>query len=1637
MPTKTERILGYLPPTFTTSPPPPVLNAVADAFGNELLLGENCLAAIMLAHWVDFADKNEVQINDLEKMAALYGLAPWRDESGETLESVEEFREHLKRYVRTFLEGTVTVQGVLRVTAEALALRIADLPEQLDRWWARKQNALSDVVTLGNDAADQLNFDRASAAGSPARPAEVQGNVDLGEGIDLQGTNILRLKVDGTFEEIDFAQGSPHATLSLKDIADIINQAPRPTIASHDGRFLTLASRTVGPTSKLEIVNGANDAAPRLLGLPSRSYQGVAATAAQFKSATDLSTPIDLSDERYLRLEIDGKFQQEIDCAGPNAAHTELTQIRDKINNAFPGLNVADDDGKHLILTSPTKGIGSSISVQPSAGQNAAQKILGVPSLFAAGLDAQPARVESTRDLRGTIDLSERANILLRIDGAAPVTINCAGAQPDKTERVEIVAAINDALNALVGFITDQGISIVSPSAGPASEIVFEELAAGDAAFDIFGIGRLTFEGSAPTVAHLTGSPFLVGQGLDVRSNNFLVLAVDGSTPIEIDLSKAAHSHAQSLSVPLSKLADHINKSLAGASIASTDGQKLFLTSARIGGVSKLEVLPREIVRERRFVTRAIITDEAARDVFGFFEKESQGTSPVRARLVGGTDLSLSADLTKTRFLRLRVDGKVTEINCAGARPRATTLEEVVNNINAAFPTTSSQKTATHDGKHLVLISPTSGKNSRLTIEPPRVALETLLGREPGTFRGAPPTGVKFTSTVNLVAGVDLPAGAKIKLAVDGAPSQEIELSEAVPVHRSTSEIVNAINTKMKAPVARTDGRRIELSSARTGPDSTIEFEVPSSGDVTRQVFGIDAPREYHGASAQPARVVGLNDLSGTRNLKVFSFLRVALDGKSQTFDCAAKATDPEAATLGDIVNSIGPDIASASADGKYLVLTSASTGPTAQIELQEFDEGDASQALFGDKPLDNTGKPALPAVITGQKSVLASIDLSRRSLLRIAVDGGRPVDIDVAGAVPAKTALDEVVIRINETFPNLAAANSDDQLQLTSPTTGPESKLSLQPLRLLEVVEYPLRAATSPVFAVKHHDSWTVVNDGVTQSDAEVRITAPQGTVGPGLVNSGIGWTIHLFAVLERGETARLFRDPRRGLRVEVITPDCTTRPVPGSQITVGPLGVQAWVPFKDEWSISGERSLQLNNPQASGIVILKGKKPANDVKVEVVESDISSLLPPTIDANGTTQRLVGRIKTYDKGFRLVDVKDTAIVDLLAGPDVDLRADLDKVVQVRGPVYAEATPLMLVREITALFDVMLSTLNGGPLVRESYSGVSIGAGTTDEHSLVWQINVGSETAAPSELVQGDELDKALVLNLPTGTTIFRYLDCRGSRFDHAFFNKSRFAGGCFDHGIDPPPNPCCAERGIFDVSRFNNAPPEKIGAVFASGNPFPEPPVNIDFRWQKFSAGSFVVNLPADLPARFGARFDEARFGGDQASAEGQDKDSPDNYKGAVAEPEDDPRFLVKVMSPASGNESNFVTATLVRSVEIGWTPVSMPFRKPQFLTLGARDRAARLYLSEQGLNGFIRLDAKEVGTWGNEISVSARQSGPATYDVSIIYRGGRFEQARSIVQGKPRETIQEFLQPGPTGVLQAKAAGVRAEVTRERANL
>ena len=106
---KTERILSYLPPTFRPYPRPSLLYSVVDAVGQRLLEADNLLFEAMRGHWVDFADQGASAIRDLAKLAALYDLQPRDDED------VETFRTHLKNYVRTYLRGSATVRGVLRL----------------------------------------------------------------------------------------------------------------------------------------------------------------------------------------------------------------------------------------------------------------------------------------------------------------------------------------------------------------------------------------------------------------------------------------------------------------------------------------------------------------------------------------------------------------------------------------------------------------------------------------------------------------------------------------------------------------------------------------------------------------------------------------------------------------------------------------------------------------------------------------------------------------------------------------------------------------------------------------------------------------------------------------------------------------------------------------------------------------------------------------------------------------------------------------------------------------------------------------------------------------------------------------------------------------------------------------------------------------------------------------------------------------------------------------------------------------------------------------------------------------------------------------------------------------------------------
>lgn len=382
MATKTERILSYLPGTFRALPGASALRAVAAAFGGELQAGENSLAALMRAHWVDHADRGAERIDDLGRFAVLWGLAP-RDDEG-----VEEFREHLKRYVRNQLRGTVTVAGILRVAAETLGLRLTlddpgETAEPLDAWWLRRNPILEDVgphgeirrrrfvsraFVAGEAARTLLGFERDSASGAPARSARLTGKADLSSGVDLSARRKIRLAIDNAPSvEIDVAGERPRATTLGEIVTRIAAAFPAVTgFAAHDGRRLVLTSPTQGAASRVafDFLPPEEDARELLFGNIPLSADGTAARPGELIGKVRQGGAIDLSSRSLLKLAIDGVAPIEIDVAGATPASTLLDEVVAKIEPVVPGVASITSDNR-LRLASPTAGRASRIEVLP------------------------------------------------------------------------------------------------------------------------------------------------------------------------------------------------------------------------------------------------------------------------------------------------------------------------------------------------------------------------------------------------------------------------------------------------------------------------------------------------------------------------------------------------------------------------------------------------------------------------------------------------------------------------------------------------------------------------------------------------------------------------------------------------------------------------------------------------------------------------------------------------------------------------------------------------------------------------------------------------------------------------------------------------------------------------------------------------------------------------------------------------------------------------------------------------------------------------------------------------------------------------------------------------------------------------
>lgn len=100
-------------------------------------------------------------------------------------------------------------------------------------------------------------------------------------------------------------------------------------------------------------------------------------TPAEFLSLVDLSSPLDLSVNQYIRLGVDGFFK-DVRVAGVVPAQTTRTEVLNAINSSF-GINIVFQSGLGLLLRSPTDGLTSQVVIDnPNIGNSAIFDIFGL-----------------------------------------------------------------------------------------------------------------------------------------------------------------------------------------------------------------------------------------------------------------------------------------------------------------------------------------------------------------------------------------------------------------------------------------------------------------------------------------------------------------------------------------------------------------------------------------------------------------------------------------------------------------------------------------------------------------------------------------------------------------------------------------------------------------------------------------------------------------------------------------------------------------------------------------------------------------------------------------------------------------------------------------------------------------------------------------------------------------------------------------------------------------------------------------------------------------------------------------------------------------------------------------------------------
>jgi hypothetical protein len=1141
----------------------------------------------------------------------------------------------------------------------------------------------------------------------------------------------------------------------------------------------------------------------------------------------------------------------------------------------------------------------------------------------------------------------------------------------------------------------------------------------------LFGTSFVEARGSAVSAAHVTGKTNL-SKGIDLGAGFILRLRVDGGAPVTVDLTGKAKPD---------EIVQAINNA-TNAAIASMSGGRLKLASPTLGAKSRIDILD--------------VSHDAAPALLGLKRRTYTGPKGKAATLTGSIDLSHGVDLRAHSKIQLRIDGgPAITVDCAGRNRAKTTLTEIVEGINKA----AQRQIARHDGRHLQVVSLTRGLGSGVSLDSFRGdASERIFGIAPRSYFGANASSARIRSLADLSGGIDLRAQHLLQVSIDGGRPIVVDFWTGADDPRSVSitRIRNLLNRTAGAAIASDDGRYLSLSSTLTGPASRIAAGPVTETQVRRFVtrayitdeaapiiFGF-LRRSALGSAPTSALLPGAVDLSRGVDLRNNRSLSIEVDNaQSVIVDLAKDIPILRGATLPEIIAAINTQLSSdiASQHAGCLILTSPTTGVHSSIVLDPARANDAALLLFGANRDKATGKGPGPAIIRGEIDLSKPVNLADRQTLRIAVDNQSPVDIDVAGVTPGSTFLDEIVTAISRILPGVPSATADDRLLLKSLTAGETSALELLPLRAIEVMEYPPSPVDEPGQVLQHGDYLSIDNDGAAESDLEIQVTASQGEAGMQFVDRAANVRLCVNAAILPGETLEIRRGGDIGVQAEITDPTGAVRTVPESNVLAGTLSEEVQIPFEGSRPLTvglgGSLTLQLNNPSAPAEVVLRAIAQPNAGERITAAVSLATKVPAKTNAGNGLQRAVGCMRPGAEESYLLNEAGEPAVRLLPGKIPKLAAHAERVVAVDGSLYQAPgeMPIMVADQIAQLFDL---TLRFEPSTRqpviEKYEGVTIGAGARPDSLQLALLR------RPSELVRAEELDKAGLLKLSRGKLELTYMNSHASRFDQVKFasrqipsdqnlpqaDDAQFAGGSSRTWV------------LFDSSRFSNGTPGEDMAFFAPTQR--DPGVQVGLHWTRYEPGAFEVNLPAALAEEFGARFDQSRFGLSGQKAE--------TYNRVVTAPDTDPNWIVHRINA----RSTLISAShLAVPPPRGFEPAVMPFVTPPSVQLsgGTPNEPARLYVVEEGVPGVIELQALAEGQWGNSIVVTAKRSGPVRFDVTVSYKGARFENARQVAlagrilkgveQALPSQSTQ-IVKAGPVGVVKSKAAGVRVDVTRDR---